>query len=271
MLPPIDITRGCKPPLPLSSFHSHVTNPPPTQSCVDKSAQICVNRWTKKRPDHPMTSAPSRNRVLDPLERFSEIVFGLIMVLSFTCALSVATATRDDVQAMFVAAIGCNLAWGIVDAAFYLISCLTERARDFHLLRQVQAAADPDQARAAITEALPDKVVQALDPGAFGRIQAHLQSLPAPPPHPRLTPANWRGAIGVFFLVFLSTFPVVFPFALITDPFAALRTSNAVAVLLLFGAGYMLARYAGLRPVPIAFSIVTIGFILVSITIALGG
>ena len=31
-------------------------------------------------------------RVLDPLERFSEIVFGLIMVLSFTCAMDIAVA-----------------------------------------------------------------------------------------------------------------------------------------------------------------------------------
>jgi len=218
-----------------------------------------------------MTASSTQNRVLDPLERFSEIVFGLIMVLSFTCALSVATATRDDVQSMFVAAVGCNLAWGLIDAAFYLISCLTERARDFHLLREVQAAREPGQARAAIAEALPDKVVQALDTDAFGRIQAHLQSLPAPPSHPRLNPANWRGALGVFFLVFLSTFPVVIPFVFITEPFVALRVSNAVAVLLLFGTGYMLARYAGLRPIPIAFSIVAIGFALVALTIALGG
>ena len=218
-----------------------------------------------------MTASSTQNRVLDPLERFSEIVFGLIMVLSFTCALSVATATRDDVQSMFVAAVGCNLAWGLIDAAFYLISCLTERARDFHLLRQVQAAREPRQARAAIAEALPDKVVQALDTGAFDRIQAHLQRLPAPPSHPRLNPAIWRGAVGVFFLVFLSTFPVVIPFVFITEPFVALRVSNAVAVLLLFGTGYMLARYAGLRPIPIAFSIVAIGFALVALTIALGG
>ena len=54
-----------------------------------------------------MSLRPSSNRVLDPLERFSEIVFGLIMVLSFTCAISVAEAGREDVRAMFIGAIGC--------------------------------------------------------------------------------------------------------------------------------------------------------------------
>ena len=76
-----------------------------------------------------------RDRVLNPLERFSEIVFGLIMVLTFTCALGVAEAGREDVRAMLVGAIGCNLAWGIIDAAFYLIACLTEAGRNATLLR----------------------------------------------------------------------------------------------------------------------------------------
>jgi hypothetical protein len=57
-----------------------------------------------------MSPRITSTRVLDPLERFSEIVFGLIMVLSFTCALSVAEAGREGVRAMFIGAIGCNLA-----------------------------------------------------------------------------------------------------------------------------------------------------------------
>ena len=52
-----------------------------------------------------MTSATSRTRILDPLERFSEIVFGLIMVLSFTCAISVAEIGRIDRFTMLADAI----------------------------------------------------------------------------------------------------------------------------------------------------------------------
>jgi hypothetical protein len=57
-----------------------------------------------------MTSATNRTRILNPLERFSEIVFGLIMVLSFTGALSVAEVGREDIRIMLLGAIGCNLA-----------------------------------------------------------------------------------------------------------------------------------------------------------------
>src|SRR6476619_385329 len=99
-----------------------------------------------------MSLRPSSARVLDPLERFSEIVFGLIMVLSFTCAISVAEAGREDVRAMLIGAIGCNLAWGIIDAAFHLISCLTEEGRYALLFRNVQESSDPTQAHQTIVE-----------------------------------------------------------------------------------------------------------------------
>ena len=46
-----------------------------------------------------------RERVLDPVERMSEILFGLIMVLSFTGSISVADAGREDVRAVLVGTI----------------------------------------------------------------------------------------------------------------------------------------------------------------------
>jgi len=217
-----------------------------------------------------MSLRPSSARVLDPLERFSEIVFGLIMVLSFTCALSVAEAGREDVREMFIGAIGCNLAWGIIDAAFYLIACLTERGRSSLLLRHVQQSTDSAQAQQTIAEALPEKVAEILQPADFERIHAHLKQLPAPE-RLRLTSENWRGAVGVFLLVFLSTLPVVVPFLFIHHAHLAVRISNAIAIAMLFGAGHMLARYAGLGRVVTGLAMVGIGAVLVALTIALGG
>src|SRR5215207_1344925 len=137
--------------------------------------------------------AASRTRILDPLERFSEIVFGLIMVLSFTCAISVAEIGREDVRAMLIGALGCNLAWGIIDAAFYLISCLTEQGRNTTILRDVQGAATPAQAQQIIAAALPPVVAEALQPAEFDRVHQHLKQLPGPAERPRLSGENWRG------------------------------------------------------------------------------
>jgi hypothetical protein len=218
-----------------------------------------------------MTLKSDRNRVLNPIERFSEIVFGLIMVLSFTCAISVAEIGREDVRATLVGAIGCNLAWGIIDAAFYLIAALTERGHNASLLRRVQMSGDPSDARLAIDEVLPPIMAEALQPGDYDRIRAHLRQKPVPPEKPRFTAEDWKGALGVFLLVFLSTFPVVIPFIFIHEAHLAMRISNGIAIVMLFAAGNMLARHANLSRIRTGLSMVAIGVALVAVTIALGG
>jgi hypothetical protein len=70
-----------------------------------------------------------RKGVLDPVERVSEVVFGVLMALSFTGALSVATAGREEVRTMMLTALGCNLAWGLTDAVMYLVGTVVERSR----------------------------------------------------------------------------------------------------------------------------------------------
>ena len=84
-----------------------------------------------------MPSDPIRSskRVLEPSERIAEVLFALIMVLTFTGSLSVAEAGRDDVRAMLIGALGCNLAWGIIDAVLYLMGCLAEKGRDLMTFR----------------------------------------------------------------------------------------------------------------------------------------
>ena len=74
--------------------------------------------------------ATRSERILDPVARTSEVLFGLIMALTFTGTLSAATAGREDIRALLVGMIGCNLAWGLVDAVMFLVSTLAERGQD---------------------------------------------------------------------------------------------------------------------------------------------
>src|SRR6187399_2920455 len=85
-------------------------------------------------------------RVLEPYERISEVLFGLIMVLTFTGSLSVAEAGRGEVRTMLIGALGCNLAWGIIDGVLYLMGCLAEKGRGIRALGAVQRAATPAEA-----------------------------------------------------------------------------------------------------------------------------
>jgi hypothetical protein len=207
---------------------------------------------------------------LDPIDRLSEVLFGLIMVLTFTGSLSVYAAGREDVRTMLVGALGCNLAWGLIDAVFYLMGCLAEKSRWLSTFRAVREATDPERAQRLIGDALP-LVGSVLEPAELEAMRLRLKQLPEPPRRARLGKDDWRGALGVFLLVFLSTFPVVIPFIVMSDAVRALRVSNAIAVVLLFLAGYTFGRLTGRRPVWVGGAMVVLGSILVGITIALGG
>lgn len=210
-------------------------------------------------------------RPLDPIDRVSEVLFGLIMVLSFTGSLSVAEAGREDVRTMLVGALGCNLAWGVIDAIFYLMGSLAEKSRGLLAYRAVREAADPERARRLLADTLPPIVASVLETAEIETMLGRLKQLPAPPVRARLDGNDWRGALGVFLLVFLSTFPVAIPFMVMSDAASALRVSNAVAVALLFVAGYAYGRLTGRRPVVAGIVMVVVGAILVGLTIALGG
>jgi VIT1/CCC1 family predicted Fe2+/Mn2+ transporter len=55
------------------------------------------------------------------------------------------------------------------------------------------------------------------------------------------------------------------------DARLALRVSNVVAIAMLFGAGCLLASYAGMRRIRTGLAMVGIGAVLVAVTIVLGG
>ena len=213
----------------------------------------------------------SSKRVLDPIDRVSEVLFGLIMVLTFTGSLSVAEAGRDDVRAMLIGALGCNLAWGIIDGILYLMGCLAEKGQGLITFRAVRKATDPKEAQRVIAEALPAVVAGVLTPAELEAMHERLKQLPEPLERASLSRDDWRGALGVFLLVFVSTFPVVIPFMFMRSAGPALRVSNVVAIVMLFLTGYAFGRLTGRRPWLVGISMVVLGSILVGLTMALGG
>jgi hypothetical protein len=213
----------------------------------------------------------STRRVLEPIDRVSEVLFGLIMVLTFTGSLSVAEAGRDDVHAMLVGALGCNLAWGIIDAILYLMGCLAEKGRGLLAFHAVRKSRDPAEGQRLIAEAVPPAIASVLEPAELEAVRRRLIQLPEPPARAQLSMDDWRGAGGVFLLVFLCTFPVVIPFILMSHAGPALRVSNVIAIVMLFSTGYAFGRMSGRQPWLFGISMVVLGLVLVGMTIALGG
>ena len=62
------------------------------------------------------------NRYLDPASSLGEIMFGLIMTLTFTLGAGIIIEDEgaEGARDLLIALIGCNIAWGVIDAAMYL-------------------------------------------------------------------------------------------------------------------------------------------------------
>jgi len=193
------------------------------------------------------------------------------MVLTFTSSISVAEGGAADTRTMLAGAIGCNLAWGIVDAAMYLMANLSERARGLATMRAIRRSGRDDVGQLLLLDALPPVVASVLTPVEVEAMRQRLARMPEPSGRVPLDRADYRGATVVFLLVFLSTFPIVIPFLVFQNVAIALRGSNAVAIVMMFATGWSLGRYTGRSGWRTGLAMVTLGIVLVGITVALGG
>jgi VIT1/CCC1 family predicted Fe2+/Mn2+ transporter len=217
-----------------------------------------------------LATPETREPVLDTVERVSEMCFGLFMALTFVGAVSAATAGQDPGRTMLAAALGCNLAWGLVDAVMYLVRNLTERGRRLTLALAVQAAPDAATAIRALRDALPSSMRALMGDGELDVIRARLATADLPA-RPRLGSDDYMGALGIFLIVVLSTFPVALPFLILSDMPVALVISRALTLAMLFGGGMALGRHAGYGSWKAGFGMVSIGVALTLAIIAMGG
>ena len=217
-----------------------------------------------------MAKEPERERLLEPVDRISEILFGLIMAVTIVGSLSIATAGQQEVRTIMAAAVGCNLAWGLVDAVMYLVRTATERTRNRALAKRI-AAAEAATGRDLITRVLPDALTQLVGPDEIEGMRRNLLALPVAERRV-LRPRDFLEALGIFLMVVIATFPVVLPFVLTSDVAQAMRVSQAITLVLLFLAGFALGRYAGYaKPLLTGFMSALFGALLIAAVKALGG
>lgn len=220
-------------------------------------------------PDH--LPEPAREPVLSPVDRVSEMLFGLFMALTFVGAISVAESGQAEVRSMIAAALGCNLAWGLVDAVMYLVRTVTDRGRWITLLRTVRAAPDAAAGRRAIAESLSRSMAGLVAEAEIEAIRARIVALPSVLQRPTLQRDDLRAALAIFLLVVASTFPVALPFMLFADLGTAKTVSRTVALAMLFAGGLALGRYAGYGSLKTGLAMAGLGTALVAAVIALGG
>jgi len=213
----------------------------------------------------------AREPLLNPVDRVSELIFGLFMALTFVGVVSMATADRQEIETMLAAALGCNIAWGLVDAVMYLVRTITERGRMFTLVRSIRVA-DAETGRRLLRDALASApVARLISTTEIEAMHGRLLALTDLPARPRLQRDDLLAALGVFLIVVASTFPVALPFVFIADPATALFVSRVIAVAMLFMAGLALGRYAGYGSWKTGVTMAILGMVVVAAVVALGG
>lgn len=214
-------------------------------------------------------------RYLDPGSRMGEILFGLIMTLTFTlgAGLVMEEEGRAGAREMLIAILGCNLAWGVIDGIFYVLGQMFERGRMLRLRLKVRETGSPDDARALVASELDDLLSRVTEDGQrrslYDTIVQRLRSEPIPLNHVRKE--DVLGGLVAGLLVFACSFPAVLPFFFIDEPRLALRVSNGLLLLLLFYVGYRFAGDTMAKPWLTGVVFLLVGIVLVAATIALGG
>ncbi len=213
-------------------------------------------------------------RYLDPTQILGEVMFGLIMVLTFTlgAGLIVKEGTVATTR-MLLGILGCNVAWGLIDGAMYVVSSMLESSRKARLLRSIQKAASKEDALAMVGRELDPRL------GPFTSLEERTHLYPAvldrllkvTPERTLVKKEDVYGAIVIFWLVFLSTIPAVVPFLVFRDRFVALRVSNLLLLAMLFLVGYRWARATNSNPWIVGSILLVVGLVLVAIAMALGG
>jgi hypothetical protein len=215
------------------------------------------------------------NKYLDPATSMGEVLFGLIMTLTFTlgAGLTIQEEGREGARQLLIATIGCNIAWGVIDGVFFMLGQLFERGRRLRIMQLVRGAKKDEDAAALVAGELDDVIEKVMTPDErrtlYGRIVQQVRT--GEVQRGRLTREDWMGAIASFWLVFFASLPAAIPFLFIDDAFMALRISNAILLGLLFWAGYRFARYTMARPALTGLLFLLFGAALVAMAIALGG
>src|SRR6187200_1449969 len=98
-------------------------------------------------------------RFLEPIDRLTEAIYAVLIVMTFTMAYRAIDASAFSGQTvsqvvtqLAIAAFGCAVAWGIIDGAMFVLLSMLERGENSRLLKKMKAAPDEDSAIGVISD-----------------------------------------------------------------------------------------------------------------------
>lgn len=206
--------------------------------------------------------------LLSPSDRHSEILFGLIMVLTIIGTVELATGSRI---AIISAGIGACIAWGLVDGIIYVYSSLLERGRIALAAQEASTCTGEGCNLRKIKEELEGTIVDTLSERERHEVAQHiLIRLKPVENHARATKEDILGGIAAGTLVFISGIPPLLPFLFLYDIWA-LRLSRIIGFVMLFAIGYRWGGYVGRSRFQTGVIMLGVGIAITAVVIALGG
>jgi hypothetical protein len=211
-------------------------------------------------------------KYLEPADILAEVLFGLIMVLTITLGARLAMGEEGGDRELLIAALGCNLAWGLIDGAMYVMNAMFNRGRTARIVTELKRSGDSG-ALAIIARELDPRLlaITTVDERArLYRSVLHIAGRRAPRRTHLERDDLYAGAFCAA-LVFLTALPAAVPFMIIDDAVRALRVSNAILIAMLFAIGYFWARETNAHRVGAGLAMTLAGLTLVGAAMALGG
>ena len=206
----------------------------------------------------------------------AEVIYGVIIAMTFTSALRDlpwAFLERMLVERTVYTALFCCMAWGVADGLFYL----WERnylIRQENRIIELSKSAQTEPAVSLVEAQLEDTVLRNV-PGVqrhelYQRLVEFLSRAGA---REKLSLREGFTIVGgTFFRSALAGVVVIIPFFATPDVDLALKVSNLLGILLLFGVGYLRALDRDFsHRIVMAVGTSMIGIVISAITVVLGG
>jgi VIT1/CCC1 family predicted Fe2+/Mn2+ transporter len=220
-------------------------------------------------------------RFLDPIDRLTEAIYAVLIVMTFTMAYRAIDAgafpdraVEQLVAQLALASFGCAVAWGIIDGAMFVLLSMLERGENNRLLKRVKAAPDEPAGIDVIANHLDGtfEAIMSEDERRDIYRQTYQRMRDNELKQVGFKREEFYGALGVMIIAIIVTLPVVLPLILFrSDANLALRASNGMAIAMLFLFGYQWAKYAGSNPIKVGLLLAGLGVAMVLVAIPLGG
>ncbi len=240
-----------------------------------------MNRTLPPARYRPKPEAAFLENLIDPIDRLTESLFSILILLTFTMTSWIISRsgsdqmlTSENIFDLAIAALVTVIAYGAIDGVIYALLTMFGRGESHRLLQGIQAADSEQEA----VEVIADYLDYTLEPitGEPERQQLYhhilVQLRNSQPREIGLKREDITAGLTHILVAILVIIPPLFPLvAMRRDPGMAILVSNLISFFLLFFVGYRWGKYTGANPWKTGLIILAVITVLVLFLFWLGG